>query len=206
LKAKVLFVLALLLAPALASAADSVGYRFELTPRVGYNWGGTLKSSETQFNANLDARNSASYGVSFDIPLSSFLQLELLASRQKTELDYQRGLFVPNVSIADFDVSYYHVGLLWQGHRGQVVPFFVASIGGTELAPRVPGATSDNRFSASLGGGVKVFFDQHIGLRFEGRGFWTAMSKGHDRYYSRDYTYSNDFSQGQASVGLIFAF
>lgn len=212
-KTLTLLALALLLLPAAVSAAGS-GYRFELTPRVGYNFGGTLSGDNALgFNSDLEAKDSPSYGVSFDIPLSRHMQLELLASRQSTELNFDEGLFGPDFNVADFDVTYYHVGILWQGDSGRVVPFFVASAGIGELDPQIVGATSESRFSVSLGGGVKVFFDpeQHIGLRLEGRGFWTDLGENrwrddnHHDWWDDSYTYNNDFSQGQVSAGLIFA-
>lgn len=213
LKTLALAALALALVPAVAGAAGT-GYRFELTPRIGYNFGGTLDGQDTfQFNTDLEAKDSPSYGVSFDIPLSRNLQIELLASRQSTELRFDEGLFGPNLAVADFDVSYYHVGLLWQGHSGRVSPFFVASLGVGELDPKIAGASSETRLSTSLGGGVKVFFDdqEHVGLRLEGRGFWTDLSDdnhwhndNHD-WWDDDYTYGNDFTQGQVSAGLIIA-
>jgi hypothetical protein len=166
LRALALAALALALVPAVANAAGT-GYRFELTPRIGYNFGGTPTRDNRR--TDLEAKDSASFGVSLDIPLSRNLQLELLASRQSTELRFDDGLFGPNLAVADFDVTYYHVGLLWQGHSGRVSPFFVGSLGIGELAPQLPGATSESRFSASLGGGVKVFFDdaEHVDLRLE---------------------------------------
>lgn len=198
--------LALAAAPALAQG----GYRFELTPQLQYRFGGTI-AGENNFisNADLDLESSAGYGVTFDIPLSSHIQLELLASQQPTELRFDEGVFGPNQTVADIDVTYYHVGILFQGSGSSVVPYFVASAGGTHLNPDIPGASSEDRFSVSLGGGVKVFFTENIGMRFEGRGFWTALDSGsrsdcRRNCYWDDY-YREDLSQGMASAGLIFA-
>lgn len=203
MKTRILIALALLLGPAVASAQES--HRFELTPRIGFNWGGSLDNRDTLFGADVEAKESGSYGLSFDIPLASALQLELLASRQATELRFDEGLFGPDFAVADIDISYYHVGLLWQGTDRRVSPFFVASLGVTRLDPDLPDTSTENRFSLSLGGGVKIFFSDHVGLRLEGRGFWTALDEEEDRYWDRDYVYDNDFTQGQASIGLIFA-
>jgi len=198
--------LALAAAPALAQG----GYRFEITPQVQYRFGGTISGDNNAItDADLDVRNSVGYGLTFDIPLSSGIQLELLASHQPTELRFSEGIFGGNISVADFDVTYYHVGVLFQGTSSRVSPFFVASAGGTHLAPDIPGASSEDRFSLSLGGGVKVFFSDNVGMRFEGRGFWTALDQGtrdscHHGCYWDDY-YREDLTQGMASMGLIFA-
>ena len=77
----------------------------------------------------------------------------------------------------------------------------------------MPGAAAENKFSGSIGGGVKIFLTDNIGLRFEGRGFWTLLDDGEDYYYDDcyhcgdyyDYGYSNTFDQAQFSTGLIIA-
>jgi opacity protein-like surface antigen len=208
--------LALALTPGATQAQTSL-YRFELTPTVAYRWGGTLSGEDNAlFETDLELDSGPAYGVTLDIPLSSRIQLELLFNRQSTELSFDRALFGGAARVADIDVSYYHVGLLWQGGHERVSPFFVASIGGTNLDPQFAGGSSEDRFSLSLGGGVKIFFSENIGLRLEGRGFFTELgNRGRSHrdscYYYDDYygyyddCYGEDLSQGQASIGLIFA-
>lgn len=68
LKTLALAALALALVPAVAGAAGT-GYRFELTPRIGYNFGGTLDGEDTfQFNTDLEAKDSPSYASSVPHP------------------------------------------------------------------------------------------------------------------------------------------
>ena len=60
---------------------------------------------------------------------------------------------------------------------------------------------------------MKIFFSDNVGVRFEGRGFWTlldgnntAFDWGDDCYRcGYDYAYSNTFDQAQTSAGLIIA-
>lgn len=210
----------LLLAPAAAFAQDATQMnnaytrgRFELTPTFSYNFGGTLSAEDSYLSDfDLEADDSEAYGVTFGIPLSPWAQIELLASRQQTQLAYDRGLFGGSLGVADFDVTYYHVGGLFQWGNGQIHPFLVASLGVANLNPDISGARAENKFSGSIGGGVKIFFTDNIGLRLEGRGFWTLLDDdNHDHHYddcwdcSYDYGYSNTFDQGQASAGLIIA-
>jgi hypothetical protein len=208
----------LLLSPIAALAQEPVAAdyaytrgRFELTPTFSYNFGGTITAEDSRFfEFDLEADDSEAYGITFGIPLSPWAQIELLASRQQTQLSYERGLFGGNRGVADFDVSYYHVGGLFQFGNGQIHPFFVASLGIANLNPDVPGARAENKFSGSIGGGVKIFFTDNVGLRLEGRGFWTLLdsSDDYDYYYDDcycDYGYTNTFDQGQVSAGLIIA-
>src|SRR5690606_37443774 len=129
-----------------------------LTPQIGYRWGGQIEGENGPVvDADLEVDEGSSFGLTFGIPLSNNMQLELLASRQDTELNFDSGLFGGNFDVADVTVDYYHVGVLFQGGHADVRPFFVASAGITDLDPDVPGADSEARFSMSLGGGVKVF-------------------------------------------------
>ena len=57
-----------------------------------------------------------------------------------------------------------------------------------------------------MGGGVKAFFTDHLGLRFEGRYIWTqvdsfeAACSSNDCFDARDY-----LSQFHATMGFIIA-
>ncbi len=212
----------LLLAPVAAFAQDANSLnnaytrgRFELTPTFSYNFGGTIAAEDSYLSDfDLQADDSESYGVTFGIPLSPWAQIELLASRQQTELVYDRALFGGSRGVADFDVTYYHVGGLFQWGNGQIHPFLVASLGVANLNPDISGGRAENKFSGSLGGGVKIFFTDNIGLRLEGRGFWTLLDGNNNDYHyddchhydcGYDYGYSSTFDQGQASAGLIIA-
>jgi hypothetical protein len=216
----VCFVL-LLCAPAIALAqgdpdssyASPRNFRgmFELTPTVSYNFGGTINGEDSVLSDfDLEAENGEAYGITFGIPVSKWAQIELLASRQRTDLRFDDGLFGGTTpGFADFDVSYYHVGGLFQWGSGQIHPFVVLSLGVATLDPNVSGSRAETRFSGSVGGGVKIFFTDNVGLRLEGRGFWTMLDDSDDYYYDDDcycdYGYTNTFDQGQASAGLIIA-
>jgi hypothetical protein len=192
-------------------AQPQIPHRFELTPQVQYRFGGTLAADQNAlFDVDLEVDESTALGITFDIPLSRALQLELLASRQKTDLRFDEGLFGDNLRVADFELTYLHAGLLVQGGNRTVNPFFVFSGGLTRLSPDLPNTDAETRFSFSLGGGVKVFFTPNLGLRFEGRGFWTALDEdGSDRdcrfRCDWDDPAKRDLEQGMASLGLIFS-
>ena len=206
---RVALALCLFALPSLALADGD--YRWELTPHLGYAFGGTLEGDDNlPFDYDLEVDEGLAYGVTFDIPLSSNLQLELLLNHQSTELSADSGLFTPSADAFDLDITYAHVGLLAQFGRREVTPYFVASAGMTRLDADLPGVEAEDRFSASIGGGVKVFILPFLGLRFEGRGFWTDVDQyetscDHDFGYRDCYDYNDFLSQGELTAGLIFA-
>lgn len=181
---------------------------FELTPFVGYRWGGTIFADQTfLFGENVDVAPSANLGVSFALPLGdSGLKLELMANRQSSELEVDEGLFEPDNEIADIDVTYLHGGLQIPFARSRnATPYAIVSAGIASLDPQIRGVQSENRFSASAGVGVKLPMSNIFSVRLEGRGYYTALEEQDDCAIC-DYFYNEDFYQGEVNLGLVFSF
>ena len=202
---KLAFACALLILPATAWADGD--YRWELTPTAAYHFGGSLDTGSGEFFPDeVDLDDGFAWGLTFDMPLSSNLQLEFLLNTQSADLFYDGGVLGPDLELSEIDVTYAHIGLLAQFGRPEISPYFVGSLGATQLDAEGEGAGADTKFSVSFGGGVKAFFTDHFGLRFEGRYYWTQLDNwdvscdGDECYDARDY-----LSQFQTSVGLIFA-
>jgi hypothetical protein len=199
------FLVCVLLIPTAAFAQPG---RFELTPTVGYRLEGDFdaRSSDAfdpDLNVKVDA--SATFGVLFDIPLAQSWQLEILANRQRSEFIVDRGLLTPTTTLGDVDLTVLQAGFLFQWGEGQVNPFVTAAAGLTRIEPKFNELASDDRFSASVGGGVKIYFGENIGIRLEGRGYWTDLDTGFDGRYNR-YDSGDGLFQGEGSAGLIIAF
>jgi hypothetical protein len=131
-----------------------------------------------------------------------------MANRQDSALTFDPGLFAGEVGLGDVEITYVHVGVLWQWELGQVKPYVVGSGGLTRLDPTAPGVGSEDKPSLSLGGGVKTFFTPNFGLRFEARGYATALDGSFDDdggRCRRDCSYNDTLYQAEATAGLIFA-
>jgi hypothetical protein len=180
---------------------------FELTPFVGYRWGGTIFANQTFiFGEDVDVEPSMSLGASFGIPLGdSGFKLELMANRQSSELETGSSLFEPDNNVADIDVTYLHGGLQIPFARSRnASPYVVVSAGLANLDPQIRGVSAEQRFSASAGIGVKVPMSEMLSFRFEGRGFYTALEE--DECNICEYFYNEDFYQGEVNAGLLFSF
>jgi hypothetical protein len=202
---KRLFALLLLLAPATAWGQAS---RIEITPQFGYRIEGEVEVIDDDFlSADGEIDESEVFGITVGFPASRNFQWELIARRQETALRSDGGLFEQPVKIADIELTHVQVGIVAQWGGGQVQPFFGAALGIAQLDPDLPQADSEEQFSASMGGGVKVFFSDHVGLRFEGRGWYTSIGDDADYCDRRCYDYEDSgIYQIEGSVGLIFAF
>ena len=199
-----------LLGGALGASAQPV---LEITPTVGFRWGGEIRAEETTtLDRDADLVEGHSLGLVVDIPVTEHLQIELLADHQRTGLD-SGTLFGPSDRQFDLDIDYYHVGALYQWTTARVKPFVVGSMGIANLDPRDGINSSTRRFSGSLGGGVKVPITANIGVRFEGRAFWTDTGDTRfdddedDHHHGcHDDDCSSGLFQAQARLGVTVSF
>jgi Outer membrane protein beta-barrel domain len=178
----------------------------ELTPFGGFTWGGTIYADDTRlFRIDADAQSSANLGLSLGIPVGDDgMKIEIMGTRQSTELQAGSGLFTGGSDLADVDISYLHAGIQFPFSASRTVtPFFVVSAGLANIDPDVRGASAENRFSASAGGGVKVPLSRNLGIRLEGRGYFTALEDDDD---TCGFCEDRNFYQGQVNFGLIFSF
>lgn len=182
---------------------------FELTPFVGYRWGGTIFADQTFiFGEDVQVSSNPNFGVNFAMPLGDTgMKLELMANRQASELETESGLFEPNDEIADIDVTYLHAGLQFPFARSRnATPYFVVSAGLANLDPQISGVSAENKFSASAGVGVKLPMSQVLSIKLEGRGYYTTLEDDNNDCTFCDYRYNQDFYQGEVNLGLVFSF
>ncbi len=191
--------------------ARHAGPKVELTPFVGFRFGGEFERTDRFGFSSSDREldETESFGLALGIALSRGLQLEFLFSRQDTELLRDEGFFDPDTVLLDLEVDYYHVGVLYQWTPGQVRPFVAASVGSTVFRPESGNVGDESRFSLGFGGGVKVMLGENFGLRFEGRLFSTLIEDDDD-FCDDFYCYGRDeeeyMVQGEVRGGLVFAF
>lgn len=195
----------------IASPATATEGTFDFTPAVTYHFGAEFDLYDFEFDrVTFDIEDSDGLALFFGIPINRVFQIELLAIQQETELSIDEGLFAPDFVLGDIDVNYYHVGVLWQFPVGQIEPYVALSGGVTELEFDLSGVSDDSFASLSLGGGVKARLTEHVGLRFDGRFFFTDLSD--DLYdddhncYRRNRCDDDAFVQGVVSAGVLFSF
>lgn len=195
----------------LGAAAQSL----ELTPMIGYRWGGTLTAeSNDLFNQDMDVDSAASYALLVDVPLGRHHQIELFVDHQSTQFGNDVLFAPPSPDRIDTDITYYHVGYVFQWTPGNLRPYVTASLGLASIDPDVPGIGREERFSWSMGGGLKVLASEHVGFRLDTRIFGADTGSfsndwGDDHCHWDDddcYDWSNDLYQVEVKVGVVFSF
>jgi len=185
--------------------------QFEITPFIGYQFGGDFIDrwgDNDTISADID--ESSNYGLLVNIGVFQGFQIELMYSRQDTELVPDRRPPAEGWIDTDMTVEYYHAGALYQWKFDKIRPYVAGSMGATRFAPEQLG--SDTRFSWSAGGGVKLMFNPHLGLRLDGRFYSTYIDSSEKEWYNDywdEYYYYRDRTflyQWNARAGLILAF
>ena len=212
MRMKRLAILAAMLMIGIFFPLAAIAGNYEITPFAGYTWGGEFTDSVTGTTLNVDETDN--YGVMLDINMVDIKQeeqsqIELYFSHQATKLRTDSGLFTGN-PLFNLDINYYHIGGTYGADLGKVRPFLVGTLGVTYMDPQGPGLNSLTKFSLSLGGGVKLFATDHVGLRLEGRWFGTLFNGSGSAFCTDEKCAINVqgdlFSQFVANAGLIIAF
>jgi hypothetical protein len=149
---------ALILAPSFASAQV-----LEVTPFVGYRFGGDLYEVST--GAALDIDGASTLGGTVDISVGTGTFVSVLYSHQGTRLDVTDAWTgaVRDVTLA---IDHWHVGATQELDDGRVRPIIFGSAGLTRFGSA---GDAETRFSLAAGGGVKVMPSRRVGVRFDGR-------------------------------------
>jgi hypothetical protein len=184
--------------------------KFEITPFVGYRFGGdfdNLNDPNSRFRA-VDVDDSEAYGLIFDINMGESAQIELSWARQDTSLTAKQ-YSGPNVDLTDTTVDYWHVGgnLLFGDSLDEARGFLAFSIGGTHVSPQ--DFSGETRFSFGFGGGAKFYLSDLIGIRVQGKLLSTYINSSTSWWCSFGcWTVStgNYLLQAEIDAGLIFRF
>ncbi|HEU5073374.1 MAG TPA: hypothetical protein VFU02_04365 [Polyangiaceae bacterium] len=199
-------------------------YDFEITPHVGYQFGGSteVEASEEQVdeeaatNGELDIASAPSFGVTFDSRVHGGGYAELSYSRQQTNLGL-RTPGNPRQEVFDMSVEYIQIGGLMDFRAtdySRVAPFFLMTLGTTRFAPDDESGLGDEwRFSVVLGAGVKIaLIGERFGIRAQARMLTTFLSSesaifcpgnGKCLFMVGDTTAT---FQGEGSLGVYLAF
>jgi opacity protein-like surface antigen len=185
----------------------------EITPFAGYTGGGDFTNVNTGQSLSFD--ETSSYGIllgfkqATDPKQPGTAWLELYLSKQQTKLRASQPFFTGSPSL-NVDVEYYHIGGTYGQAEGKVQPFVAGTLGATRMDPQQGGWSAETMFSLTLGGGVKVYLAEHVGLRLEGRWLGTLVNGSGGVFCSNGaclVTVQGDvLSQYTANAGVILAF
>ena len=167
---------AALLCLASPAVAQQESASFELTPLLGYRFGGTFELEESP--DSYDFEDSASYGLIVNFPHRGNTFWEVYYSRQSTEAEFSDP--ASSNRLLDIDSQILQIGGTYQFEGDTVLPYLAATIGGTHVKASANGSESDTFWSGSIGLGILVAPNSRVGLRLEARGHVTFTNSSTD--------------------------
>jgi hypothetical protein len=193
------------LALALLHGARAEAGEVQLAPFAGFQFGGYLHSNV--YPSAFSLKESPAFGATLDIPLDDTWRLEAFFSRQSTELR-SRSVAAPDFPQA---IERYMVGVVEEFDSETRWRFFgVALLGATRFVPGLNGVDSELRFAGALSLGTKFLASQRIGLRLEGRLFYTVVEAGDVVFCDGSGTclfrFGSGIWQGDLTAGVILRF
>jgi len=198
----------------IASSLQAQG-GFELTPTVGYRFGGSIDLTDPARNPvfkSLHFESNPSYGVALNHSVHDNVRVEFQWSRQDTHIDARSRANNTNTRLFGAYLDQYHFNFMFHPAEEGLHPqfFFIGGLGFSNFEPRAHLDTK-TQFSFEVGGGVKYFFFPHLGLRLEAK--WTpTFVKSSEEFFCNGfgecYTVTNHeyAQQGEVSSGIIIRF
>jgi hypothetical protein len=181
--------------------------RFDLTPLVGYR---TYLGFPTGHppSSHLILSGGLSYGMSAGVRLDEENLVEFRWARQDTHVHLRGSAESGENAVLDqFQGDFTHEYILEEWPHG-VRPFVMGSAGATHVG----GGTSSSftRFSFGIGGGIKVYFSRHFGVRMQGEWLPLVVEPEVTSFVCGAgcivHLSARLVSQGEIAVGPIFRF
>lgn len=147
--------------------SSSTGIKgIELTPIYGYQLNGKVKGYRNDFKM----KDAAVYGGAISMEVAPLTHGEFSFTTSPTSGEL-RGYDVSpgDKTNYDMDINYFQIGGVRELKDGPVKPYGLVSLGATWFNMKDADVSDHWAFSAALGGGVKFFFSDHVGIRLQGR-------------------------------------
>jgi hypothetical protein len=218
MKNRIFFLFAAVVCLSAGAAARAQG-KYEITPFVGYETSGSYPVSvfsSTGGTLNpvdrLRVNDALSFGTFLDRSLTDSFQLEFMWIRNNTS--YSERSITNNTYSKAFssNIDQYQFGGLFMllNRDRKLRPYVAASLGFTHDSNTL-GTPNRTAFAYSFGGGVKYYFDRHIGLRGDVRYLPTYANSSNGTFCDPLFgcynaRVRNYLKRGSFSGGVIFHF
>ena len=173
----------------------------------GYRDGGSFTDANTDNVLSLDGSGSGAIAV--DLALDASRQWQWYLSQQNTTMAITQAA-APAPASLPLKLTYLHFGgtYFFQGPVGGG-PYVVGGLGATVMRPGLSGYTDELRASMNLGLGYQLPLGEQVALRFEARGYFTAVNSNGGLFCSGGcvlHIKADAVTQGELQLGLSFRY
>jgi hypothetical protein len=204
-------------ASAAPAAAQIPTTAFEITPLIGYVWGGAFPTAGISNvpNGRLVQESGLGWGVEagYTPNGSSWFELTYLRQSSTTNFRPTTGTCDLTVCSSSLAVNYIHAGGRWEFGHAKIHPFIGGGLGITVFDIGSPGISSSTDFSISGQIGARYMFgkEQRFGLRGTFRGWWSFVPNGQVAAWCNVWGCfaaqgSSTVAQGEISGGVVIQF
>jgi opacity protein-like surface antigen len=176
------------LAPICQAQMAIFDHKLEIHGLGGYVWSSSQSISfqpppQGLGTGDLDLKSSPWWGIAVDFNLPAGGQVELLYTRQDTDLTF-KNLAGITTDVGQIAAEFWHIGGLYtRFSRGKAHPFTSFTLGATRLIDKTTNAGEIKvddiwKFSLTLGLGVKAHLNERLGIRAQARMPWTFINSG----------------------------
>jgi opacity protein-like surface antigen len=199
--------------PPARAQSQPFSHRIEITPFGGYSWTISRRVNVTfpePTTGDIDVKSSPYWGIEVDVTIEPGAQLALLYTRQDSDLTFKRQGFGKE-TVTGMSVEYFQIGGVGGLRQGNLFPFGMLTLGATRYAYDDIRASEDTwKFSMIFGLGAKVYANDRIALRVQGRMPFTFFSGGAGIGCGFNGCYTtvggSGIAQLDVSAGLAFLF
>lgn len=205
-------VLLVLLLLAGSAAAQERQPKVEITAMASYFFEGNFEVDygfDDFLEDDVELDQGDAFGLIVAFPINRSFDLELSYTKLDSALQTDN-FFAPEPEDLPLDAEYFHIGGAFNFNAGHLEPFIFASVGATRLTPKANDFDDEVRASVGFGGGLKVNFSEHVGLRLQVRLLSTLIDSDEEAFCNRRdcYYYDEDtfLYQAEAGAGIAFRF
>ncbi|MCT4673180.1 MAG: porin family protein [Prolixibacteraceae bacterium] len=183
---------------------------FEITPLIGFQLGGKIKFIQ----GRLDINDDMMYGGAISMPLDEYGDVEFAYTRMDSRANFRSTSDLRSGSF-NLSVDYFQLGYLRYTQKGNLRPYGLISAGATLFNSKSDNVDDTMTFSMTLGGGIKYYISDNLGIRLQGRlllpmyfdgaGLMIGFN-GSGSYSSVGVSSSQFLVQGDFSFGLVYRF
>jgi len=204
---RVVIALACVLAVIASPSKAKQALNFEVTPLIGYRFGGDFDSSRESSHNKIELSEETSYGFLTAWSFDRKRQGEFLISHYNTGFSQADDF---SAGDTDLGITYAHIGGNVPISEGPI-PFYVTGgFGLTHLAPKDEQLSNETRFSVNVGLASKIPLSENISLRLDGRIYGTFFNSDSsifcDEVTCAIYISSDIWVQSEVSAGISYRF
>jgi hypothetical protein len=180
---------------------------FEITPLIGYRFGGDFNTSKDEVHNRIELSEETSYGLLTAWSFDRQRQGEFLISHYDSNFSQSDDFSASNTEVG---ISYVHIGGNVPISPGFIPLYVTGGLGLTHLAPQDKDLNDETRFSMNVGLATKLELTDHISLRVDGRVYGTFFDSDSSIFCDLEtcaiYISSDIWFQSEVSAGITFRF